>query len=79
MKRQKYDKDYSSEDICFPLVKGTHEAGIPNCKTDSPHMKHPGIHKDSPWKKCSKELTWRTEDTWTECFITEYWLLKENN
>jgi hypothetical protein len=27
--RMKYDKDYSGEDIRFPLVKGFHEEGSP--------------------------------------------------
>jgi hypothetical protein len=67
VKIRKYDKDYSSEYICFPLVKGTHEANSLNHKTDSPCMKHPGIDEDSPWKKCSNELTWQTEDTRMEC------------
>jgi hypothetical protein len=40
-KRQKYDKDYSSEDICFPHVKGFREEGSPNHKIDSPCMKYP--------------------------------------
>jgi hypothetical protein len=52
-KRRKYDKDYSSEDICFPHVKGFREEGTPNRKTNSPHMKDPGIYVDSPWEKCS--------------------------
>jgi hypothetical protein len=57
MKRREYDKEYSSEDISFPLVKGFHEEGIPNHKTNSPHMKHPGILEDPSWEKCSKEPT----------------------
>jgi hypothetical protein len=38
-KRQRYDKNYSSEDICCPLVKGFHKESILNRKTDSPYMK----------------------------------------
>jgi hypothetical protein len=47
-KTQKYDKDYSSEDIYSPHVKGFHEEGIPNGKTDSPYMKDPRIYVDPP-------------------------------
>jgi hypothetical protein len=67
VKRQRYDKSYSSEDICFPLVKGFHKEGSPNRKIDSPHMKYPGIREDPSWGKCSKELTWRMKDTWIGC------------
>jgi hypothetical protein len=65
--RMEYDKDYSSEDISFPLVKGFREEGSPNRKTDSPHMKHPGIHEDPSWEKCLKEPSWRTKDTKRGC------------
>ena len=82
-KIQRYDKGYSSEDICFPLVKGFHKEGIPNHKIDSLHMKYLGVLEDLSWKKCSKELTWQTKDTWVECnkwdkHPSEYWLLKEH-
>jgi hypothetical protein len=57
-KRRKYDKYYSSGDIGFPLVKGFHKEGIMNRKTDSPHMKYPGIYVEPPWEKCLREPTW---------------------
>jgi len=57
VKRREYDKDYSSEDISFPLVKGFREEGIPNRKIDSPCMKQPRIHEDPSWEKCLKEST----------------------
>jgi hypothetical protein len=47
-KRQKYDNDYTSEDIGFPHVEGFHEEGSLNRKTESPHMKDPGIYVDPP-------------------------------
>jgi hypothetical protein len=49
---RKYDKDYSSEDICFPHVKGFCEEGSLNRKIDSPRMKYPGVYVDSSWEKC---------------------------
>jgi hypothetical protein len=57
VKGRKYDKDYSSEDICLPLVKGGHEEGSLNHKIDSPHMKDLGVCVDSPWEKFMKEQT----------------------
>jgi hypothetical protein len=79
--RMKYDKDYSSEDIIFPLVKGFLKEGSLNRKTDSPHTKYPGIVEGSSWEKLSKELTWWTKDIWMGCNKnpSKYWLLKENN
>jgi hypothetical protein len=44
--RQKYDREYSSDDICFPLVKGFHREDIPNYKIDSPRVKYQEIHED---------------------------------
>ena len=67
MKRQKYDKDYLSEDICYPLMKGFCEEGSLNRKNDSPHMKHSGIHEDSSWENYLKEMTWQMKDTWMGC------------
>jgi len=61
--RMKYYKDYSSEDISFPLVKGFCEEGSKNCKTNSPHMKHPGIHENPSSEMCLKESTWWMKDT----------------
>jgi hypothetical protein len=52
-KRQKYDKDYSSEDICFPHVKGSPEEDSLNHKIDSLCMKYSGIYVDPPWERYS--------------------------
>ena len=67
VERPRLDKDYLSEYICFPLVKGSHKEGIPNRKTGSLHMKDLVVIEDMSWKKCSKELTWWTKDTWVGC------------
>jgi hypothetical protein len=64
LKRPRYDKDYSSEDICCPLVKGSHKEGSPNRTTGFLHMKYLVVIEDLSWKKCSKELTWQMKDTW---------------
>jgi hypothetical protein len=53
VKRQKYDKDFSSEDIHFPHVKGFYEGGSPYHKTDSLRMKYQMKYGDPPWEKCS--------------------------
>jgi hypothetical protein len=66
-KRQKYDKDYSSEDVCFPHVKGFHEEGSMNHKIDSLRMKDSRIYVDPPWENFSWELAWQTKDTWMGC------------
>ena len=82
MERLRFDKDYLSEDICFPLVKGSHKEGSPNYKIDSPRTEDLGVLEDLSWKKCLKELTWHTKDTWVgdnkwDRHPSEYFLLKE--
>jgi hypothetical protein len=67
MKRRMYDREYSSDDICFPLLKGFHKEDNLNCRTDSPCERHLGIYAASPQIKYSKDLTWWTKDTWMEC------------
>jgi hypothetical protein len=63
VKRLREDKNYSSDDICFPLVKGSHKYDSPNHKTDFPHTKYLEVLEGMSWKKCSKESTWQMKDT----------------
>jgi hypothetical protein len=64
LERERLDKDYSIEDICFPLVKGSHKEGSLNYEIDSPRMEDLGVLEDLSWKKCSKELTCWMKYTW---------------
>jgi hypothetical protein len=82
-KRRKYDKDYSSEDMFFPIVKGFREEGSLNCKTDSPHRKDLGMYEDPSCENFSKEQAWQMKDMRMGCnekskHPFEYWLLKEH-
>jgi hypothetical protein len=82
-KRWKYDKDYSSEDICCPLVKGFREEGSLNRKIDSPCRKDLGMYEDPSCEKCLKEKSWQMKDMRMGCnekskHPFEYWLLKDN-
>jgi hypothetical protein len=78
------DNNYSSDYICFPLVKGSHKEGSSNHKIDFPHTKYLEVFEGLSWKKCSKGPTWQMTDTlmghnkWDN-LSSEHWLLGEHN
>ena len=68
VERLRLDKDYSSEDICCPLVKGFHKEGSLNRKNGSLHMQDLVVIEDLSWKNCLKDG-----------HPSKYCLLKENS
>jgi hypothetical protein len=66
-KRKRNDNGCSSEDRCFPHVKGFREEGSLNHKIDSLSTKDSRIYVDLPWEKCLYELAWKMKDTHMGC------------